>query len=176
MLLDEPVGEAPVGDEPAAEELAAAVVATFRAAGRTLALAESCTGGLIAGTLTGVAGASAVLERGWVTYSNRAKIEELGVDAAGLEAHGAVSAETAAAMAAGALGHAPVDVALSVTGIAGPDGGSADKPVGLVWFGLARRGGGPPRLDRQLFAGDRAAVRRAAIRRGLELLLEGAGA
>ena len=160
------------GDLEDLEELAAAVVTAFRASGRRLALAESCTGGLIAGTLTGVAGASAVLERGWVTYSNRSKQEELGVGSAILEAHGAVSAETAAAMAAGVLGRAPVDVALSVTGIAGPDGGTPDKPVGLVWFGLACRGGGAPRVERRVFSGDRADVRRAAIRRGLELLLE----
>ena len=138
-----------------------------------LVLAESCTGGLIAGTITGVAGASSVLERGWVTYSNEAKQEELGVDPAIIDAHGAVSAETAAAMAAGALAHAPApaQVALSVTGIAGPGGGSAGKPVGLVWFGLARRGDGPPSTSSRVFSGDRAAVREAAIRRGLELLL-----
>ncbi len=154
------------------DALAGAVVAAFRASGRRLALAESCTGGLIAGALTGVPGASSVLERGWVTYSNQAKEEELGVDSALLLAHGAVSAETAAAMAAGALAGAPVDAALAVTGIAGPEGGTAEKPVGLVWFGLARRGGGTPRVERHLFPGDRAAVRAAAVRRGLEMLLE----
>ncbi len=156
-----------------AEELAAAVVAAFRASGRRLVLAESCTGGLIAGAITEVAGSSMVLERGWVTYSNLAKQEELGVGAAILEAHGAVSAETAAAMAAGALAHAPADVAvaLSVTGIAGPGGGSAEKPVGLVWFGLARRDGGPALVDCHIFPGDRAGVRGAAVRRGLEVLL-----
>ncbi|MEI6557953.1 MAG: nicotinamide-nucleotide amidohydrolase family protein [Rhodospirillaceae bacterium] len=151
--------------------LAGAVVAALRASGRTLALAESCTGGQIAATITAVAGASAVLDRGWVTYSNRAKVEELGVDVAILVGHGAVSAETAAAMAAGALGHAPVDVTLAVTGIAGPEGGSAEKPVGLVWFGLAQKGVAAPQVERHVFSGDRAAVRRAAVRRGLELVL-----
>ena len=157
-------------DELAANSLAKAVVAAFAATGRTLALAESCTGGLVAAALTDVAGSSAVLERGWVTYSNRAKQEELGVPAATLEAHGAVSAETAAAMAAGALAHAPVDTALAITGIAGPGGGTPEKPVGLVWFGLAHRNGGPPRTEHRLFPGNRAAVRAAALRFGLDLL------
>ena len=163
-------------NESAAEDLAAAVVGAFRASGKTLALAESCTGGLIAGAVTGVAGASAVLERGWVTYSNRAKQQELGVDPAILERHGAVSAETAAAMATGALAPAPVVFALAVTGIAGPDGGGPEKPVGLVWFGLARKGA-PAVTVRQLFPGDRAAIRAAAVRCGLGLLLrhEGGG-
>ena len=156
------------------DRLAAAVVAAFRAAGRRLALAESCTGGLIAAARVGAPGASAVLERGWVTYSNRAKEEELGVAPAILAAHGAVSRETAAAMAAGALAHAPVAVALAVTGIAGPDGGSPEKPVGTVWFGLAS-GGGPPHTECRLFSGDRTAIRTAAVRRGLELLLEHGG-
>lgn len=160
--------------DEAAAELAAAVVAACRASGKTLALAESCTGGLIAGAITGVAGASAVLERGWVTYSNRAKQQELGVDSAILERHGAVSAETAAAMATGALAHAPVDLALAVTGIAGPDGGSREKPVGLVWFGLARQGAPVVTVSR-LFPGDRAAIRAAAVRCGLGLLLTGEG-
>ncbi len=154
--------------------LAAQVVGAFQAAGKTLVVAESCTGGLIAGALTGVAGASAVLERGWVTYSNRAKEEELGVDPAILAQHGAVSAETAAAMAAGALDHAPagVAVALSVTGIAGPGGGSRDKPVGLVWFGVKRQGAGAPGVERHVFSGERAEIRRAAVLCGLKLLLD----
>ncbi len=156
------------------EELAAALVTACRALGRRLVLAESCTGGLIAGAITESAGASAVLERGWVTYSNQAKQEELGVPPATLEKYGAVSAETAAAMATGALAHAPadVDLALAVTGIAGPEGGSPEKPVGLVWFGLARRAGGPVLVEHHIFPGNRSEVRRATIRRGLELLLD----
>ena len=147
------------------DRLAAAVVAAFRAAGRRLALAESCTGGLIAAALVGAPGASAVLERGWVTYSNRAKEEELGVAPAILAAHGAVSRETAAAMAAGALAHAPVAVALAVTGIAGPDGGSPEKPVGTVWFGFWDEG----RLEthRSVFGGDRAEIRERAVQGAL---------
>ncbi|MEI7609657.1 MAG: nicotinamide-nucleotide amidohydrolase family protein [Rhodospirillaceae bacterium] len=152
-------------------DLAEAVIAAFAATGRTLALAESCTGGLVAAALTDVAGASAVLERGWVTYSNRAKHEELGVPAATLEAHGAVSAETAAAMAAGALARAPVDAALAITGIAGPGGGTPEKPVGLVWFGLTTRTG-EARTESRRFVGDRAVVRAAAVLFGLKLLLE----
>jgi nicotinamide-nucleotide amidase len=134
-----------------------------------LATAESCTGGLVAAAVTGVPGASKVLERGWVTYSNRAKAEELGVSAGILERHGAVSAETAAAMAEGARLNAGADAALAVTGIAGPDGGSPEKPVGTVWFAVATPA--RTRTDRRVFPGDRAAVRAAAVRHGLALLL-----
>ena len=118
--------------------------------------------GLVAGALTAIAGSSDVVERGFVTYSNEAKSELLGVPAETIAAHGAVSAETAAAMAEGAVARAPVDLAVSVTGVAGPGGGSAEKPVGLVIIGLARRGG-PCRTERHIFAGDRSAVRRAAL-------------
>src|ERR1700675_3629218 len=106
-----------------------------------LATAESCTGGMVAAALTDIAGSSDVVERGFVTYSNAAKTEMLGVPAALITAHGAVSAEAGAAMAAGVLAHAPVDLAVSVTGIAGPGGATLGKPVGLVHFGTARRGG-----------------------------------
>jgi nicotinamide-nucleotide amidase len=148
-----------------AEEL----LALCRARAWRVAVAESCTGGLLAASLTEIAGSSDVFERGFVTYSNAAKTELLGVDAALLERHGAVSAEVAAAMAAGALARAPVELAVAITGIAGPGGGSDAKPVGLVWFGLAAQGA-PPRAERRLFAGDRAAIRAAAAAHALGLL------
>ena len=156
------------------EPLAEAVLRACRAGGLHVATAESCTGGMVAAALTAIAGSSDVVERGFVTYSNEAKNELLGVPAALLAAHGAVSGEVAAAMAAGALTHAPVELAVSVTGIAGPGGATPGKPVGLVWFGCARKGGAVT-IEKQVFPGDRAAVRLAAARRALELLLESAG-
>lgn len=107
----------------------------------TLATAESCTGGLVAGTLTDVPGVSGMLDRGFITYSNQAKQDMLGVPAETLKAHGAVSRETAIAMATGALAHAPVDLAVAITGIAGPTGGEGGKPIGLVHFAAASRTG-----------------------------------
>lgn len=136
-----------------------------------LATAESCTGGMIAAALTDIAGSSDVVERSFITYSNRAKTEMLGVPTALISRTGAVSKDVAEAMVAGALSHAPVDLAVSVTGIAGPGGGTAEKPVGLVFFGIARRGGAL-RSERDVFAGDRAAVRRASVERALRLLLQ----
>lgn len=118
-----------------------AVLDASKREGLTLVTAESCTGGLIAATLAAVPGASLSLERGFVTYSNAAKTEMLGVDATLIEARGAVSAEVACAMASGALANSPADISVAVTGIAGPGGGSADKPVGLVHFAAARRDG-----------------------------------
>ncbi len=156
---------------PDAAALARTVLDRYRAAGRMLATAESCTGGMIVAALTDIAGSSAVVERGFVTYSNAAKTELLGVDAALIAAKGAVSAEVAAAMAKGALAHSQAAVAVSVTGIAGPDGGSSEKPVGLVWFGLAA--GDETTVEQHIFAGDRAAVRRQATERALGLLLDG---
>jgi nicotinamide-nucleotide amidase len=135
--------------------------------------AESCTGGMIAAALTSIAGSSDVVDRGFVTYSNAAKTEMLGVPAALLDAHGAVSAEVAAAMAAGALAHSRASVALSVTGIAGPGGGSADKPVGLVWFGIATHGTDAATVSR-IFRGGRADVREQAMQFGLSLILDAA--
>jgi nicotinamide-nucleotide amidase len=126
---------------------------------------------MIAAALTDVAGSSDAVDRGYVTYSNAAKSELLGVDPALIAAHGAVSREVAEAMAAGALARANVEIAVAVTGIAGPGGGTAAKPVGLVWFGLATRGEAP-RTVREIFPGDRAEVRAAATRRALTLLLE----
>jgi len=149
--------------------LAQSVLDACRARGWHVATAESCTGGLVAGALTAIAGSSDVLERGFVTYSNEAKSELLGVPPATIAAHGAVSAETAAAMAEGAVARAPVHLAISVTGVAGPGGGSTAKPVGLVIFGLARRNG-PCRTERRVFDGDRSAVRQAALRAALDLL------
>ena len=151
-------------------QLAEAVLAHHRGAGRKLATAESCTGGAIAAALTDIAGSSDVFERGFVVYSNEAKNELLGVPAALIARHGAVSEEVAAAMAEGALAHSRADAVVSVTGIAGPGGGTATKPVGLVYIGSARRGL-PPAVERHVFAGDRAAVRAATVKRALELLL-----
>lgn len=120
---------------------AARVLDLCRARGLKVATAESCTGGLVAGALTDIAGSSDVFDRGFVTYSNEAKQEILGVPPATLTKHGAVSAETAAAMAQGTLARSRADVAVAVTGIAGPGGGSADKPVGLVHFAAATHHG-----------------------------------
>jgi nicotinamide-nucleotide amidase len=156
------------------DPLARTVLDSCRAAGLKLATAESCTGGLIAATLTEIAGSSDVVERGFVTYSNEAKTELLGVPAGLIETHGAVSAEVAAAMAEGVLARAPVELAVSVTGIAGPGGATPVKPVGLVFLGVARRGGAA-RTERHVFPGDRSAVRAASVKRALEMLLEAAG-
>ncbi len=148
---------------------AAAVLERLRACGLRLATAESCTGGLIAAALTHIPGSSDVVDRGFVTYSNEAKTEMLGVPAALIAANGAVSEPVAAAMAEGAVARSLADVAVSVTGVAGPGGGSAEKPVGLVWFGLARRGQAV-HTERHIFPGDRAGVREATVARALMLL------
>ncbi|MGO9423155.1 CinA family protein [Roseiarcus sp.] len=149
---------------------AAALLDRCGAAGLKVATAESCTGGLIAGLLTEIAGSSAVVERGFVVYSDDAKEELLGVPAATIATHGAVSEATARAMAEGALKASRAELAVSVTGIAGPDGGSAEKPVGLVWFGCARHG--QPIVAREARFGDigRGAVRLASVRVALDLL------
>ena len=149
---------------------AAALVAAYAAAGLRVVTAESCTGGLVAGVLTAVPGSSAVLERGFVTYSNDAKAEMLGVDPAVIAAQGAVSEAVARAMAEGALAHSRADVAVSITGIAGPGGGSAAKPVGLVHFGLARRD--TPTRHRVRRYGDlgRSAIRHRAVADAFDLL------
>jgi len=150
-------------------DLADSVLAACRAAGLKVAAAESCTGGLITAALTAIAGASDVVDRGFVTYSNAAKTEMLAVPADLIAAAGAVSEAVARAMAEGALARSAADRAVAVTGIAGPDGGSAEKPVGLVWFGLARRGGKTATLH-HVFPGDRAAVRQATVAKALRLL------
>jgi len=134
-----------------------------------LTTAESCTGGLIAAACTDLAGSSVWFERGFVSYSNAAKTELLGVPADLIEQHGAVSEPVARAMASGALAHAHAQVAVAVTGVAGPSGGSADKPVGTVWFGWATPSG--QHSECQRFAGDRAAVRAATVRHALTRLL-----
>ncbi len=140
-----------------------------RSRGVMLATAESCTGGLIAAVLTAIPGASDVVERGFVTYSNAAKTELLGVPAGLIASLGAVSAEVAQAMAEGAIRASAADLALSVTGVAGPGGGTEVKPVGLVFLGLARRNGATV-VERQHFPGDRTAVRLASVRAGFALL------
>ncbi len=152
-------------------ELPQVVVELLRARGLTLALAESCTGGLLCARLTDVPGASAVLERGYFTYSNRAKAEELGVLPSLIERYGAVSEQVAAAMAAGARAAASTDVGVGITGIAGPDGGTREKPVGLVYLALAGAAGGAVR--RSLFAGGRERVRFQATQLALEMLRRG---
>jgi len=136
-----------------------------------VATAESCTGGLIAAALTAIAGSSDVVDSGFVTYSNAAKTRLLGVPAALIDIHGAVSGEVASAMASGALAHSAAHIAVSVTGIAGPGGGSAEKPVGLVWFGCALRGG-PVQTKRHIFSGDRGAIRAAAVATAFDLMLQ----
>ncbi|MBN8928509.1 MAG: damage-inducible protein CinA [Rhodospirillales bacterium 69-11] len=138
------------------------LLAACRARGVMLATAESCTGGLIAAALTAIAGSSDVVDRGFVTYSNEAKQDLVGVPADLIAAHGAVSEEVARAMAEGALGRSRAGIAVSVTGVAGPGGGTAAKPVGLVCFGLAERGR-PVATERQVFPGDRAGIRAATV-------------
>jgi len=154
-------------------ELATAVLAACRAKGWHIATAESCTGGLVAAALTAIAGSSDVVDRGFVTYSNEAKMELLGVPAGTLASVGAVSDETARLMAMGAVSRADVDLAVSVTGIAGPGGGSAEKPVGLVYLGVATKDS--VRGERHVFPGERDGIRRAAMTRALEMLKEAAG-
>jgi nicotinamide-nucleotide amidase len=151
---------------PEAERL----IAALRARGWKLATAESCTGGLIAATFTEVAGASDVFDRGFVTYSNAAKLGDLGVDFETLHRYGAVSAEVAEAMAAGALRASAADVAIAVTGIAGPGGGTAEKPVGLVYIGWASRG--KPAAAREFRFKDqgRAAIRTQTVIEALTIL------
>jgi nicotinamide-nucleotide amidase len=141
----------------------------LRAAQLRVATAESCTGGGIATALTDVPGSSNWFERGYVTYSNEAKVQDLGVDAQALVRHGAVSAAVVEQMAAGALRASGADLALAVSGIAGPDGGTPEKPVGLVYFAVQRRGG-PAEISQEHFPGDRAAVRSAAVDRALQLI------
>ena len=141
--------------------------------GWSLATAESCTGGMIAAACTDLSGSSAWFERGFVTYSNAAKTECLGVDAALIAEHGAVSEPVVRAMASGAVAHSRADVAVAVTGVAGPTGGSAAKPVGMVWFGWCVRG--EVLSEVQHFAGGRAAIRAATVEHALRLLLRHLG-
>ncbi len=150
-------------------EEAEALLAACRARGVTVATAESCTGGLIAAALTAIAGSSDVVDRGFVTYSNEAKSEMLDVPPTLIAAKGAVSEEVAGAMAAGAIRHSRATIAVSVTGVAGPGGGTVAKPVGLVCFGLARRHG-RAETGRRVFPGDRTAIRLATVAHALALV------
>jgi nicotinamide-nucleotide amidase len=152
-------------------DLAQTIIDKASAKGVIVAAAESCTGGMITAALTDVPGSSAVVDRGFVTYTNEAKHEMLGVPMELIDAHGAVSEDVASAMAAGALRHSRAEIAVSVTGIAGPTGGSAEKPVGLVWFGLARRSGGV-QTEKHIFADkSRDFVRTEAAQKALQLIL-----
>jgi nicotinamide-nucleotide amidase len=160
-----------VPDDAVLAASVAKLSAALLARGWTMAAAESCTGGWIAKCCTDRAGSSAWFERGFVTYSNAAKRELLGVAGDVLERAGAVSEAVARSMAEGALRNSRAEVALAVTGIAGPDGGAPDKPVGTVWFGWAVAGEATLTVCRR-FEGDREAVRRQAVRAALEGLLE----
>jgi len=157
------------------EARAAALIARCAALGLKIATAESCTGGLVAALLTEIPGSSVVVERGFVTYSNEAKHELLGVPEAILEMHGAVSEATARAMALGALTHSRARIAVSVTGVAGPGGGSAAKPVGLVHFACAGPHGAIDAVERRFGDLGRSAIRMASVEQALALLEKAAG-
>ncbi len=148
------------------------IITDYGRRGWTIATAESCTGGLVAAALTDIAGSSTVFERGFVTYSNAAKTGMLGVDPVTLETQGAVSSTTAKHMALGALTHSVANVAVAVTGIAGPGGGTAQKPVGLVHFACAVKGGRIMHVERRFGELSRAAIRQASVQQALQLLLE----
>ncbi|MDF3075706.1 MAG: hypothetical protein K0S54_3373 [Alphaproteobacteria bacterium] len=151
-------------------ELVSELLAACQQRKLMLVTAESCTGGMVAAELTAVAGSSAVYERGFVTYSNEAKTEILGVSEALIAKYGAVSEPVARAMAEGAIAHSRADLAVSITGIAGPGGGTKDKPVGLVHFATARRDGATL-AERRVFPGDRDAIRLAAVAVALRLIV-----
>jgi nicotinamide-nucleotide amidase len=152
------------------KDRATALLEAYRQRGLKIATAESCTGGLVAALLTEIAGSSAVVERGFVTYSNEAKTELIGVPADLIAAHGAVSEPVARAMAEGAVAHSYADVAVGITGIAGPGGATATKPVGLVHFGLARKGAATVHLERRYGDLGRENVRQRAVEDALLLL------
>lgn len=158
-------------------QIAESLVRVARASMSTFCVAESCTGGLLAALVTDIPGASHAFQGGVVAYSNKAKIEVLGVNEALIDRHGAVSSEVAEDMAIRSLHLFATDVSLSVTGIAGPSGGTPDKPVGLVWFGVAMRAVGSVDTftDFRHFDGNRETVRGAAARHGLRLLLSALG-
>ena len=149
---------------------AAALLQAYEAKNWKIATAESCTGGLVIALLTEIAGSSSVVERGFVTYSNEAKTELIGVPADLIAAHGAVSEPVARAMAEGALAHSRADVAVAITGVAGPGGGTATKPVGLVHFGLAMRNAPTATIERRYGDRGRQNVRQAAVEDALSLL------
>jgi nicotinamide-nucleotide amidase len=154
---------------------AAAILERCRVSGLKIATAESCTGGLVAGLLTEIPGSSAVVERGFVVYSNEAKEDLLDVPAATIRTHGAVSEATARAMAEGALRASLANIAVSVTGVAGPDGGTAEKPVGLVWFACARAGAATAAREERFGDIGRGEVRLASVGVALEMLEAAAG-
>lgn len=157
------------------DELAACVGDALKARGRMLASAESCTGGWVGEAVTAISGSSQWYERGFITYTNQSKQEMLGVAATTLERHGAVSGETVREMALGALHHSHADVSVAISGIAGPSGGTPDKPVGLVWFAWSAKSG-ELRTARHVFPGDRRAVRQQAVEtalKGVLALLQG---
>jgi nicotinamide-nucleotide amidase len=156
--------------DQALRKKAAQVLDVFRARGLKIATAESCTGGLVAAALTDIAGSSDVVDRGFVTYSNEAKEAMLGVPSATLKRHGAVSAETAAAMAEGALRNSLADVSVAITGIAGPGGGTKQKPVGLVYFAAASRDGRRIATHWRYGKIGRRRVRERSVAEALELL------
>ena len=158
--------------ETSVEELAARVLSACRRRGWMLATAESCTGGMVAATLTAIAGSSDVIERGFVTYSNEAKADMLGVPPEMIAQWGAVSRQVAEAMAIGALAHSKASIAVSITGIAGPGGGSADKPVGLVHIACALREGGLRHVERRYGPIKRNAVRQESVKDVLALILQ----
>jgi nicotinamide-nucleotide amidase len=155
-------------------KLAVEVGSALHGRGYSLATAESCTGGWIAKAVTDIAGSSNWFERGFITYSDLSKTEQLGVDQKLIARHGAVSATVVEAMATGALKYSTADIALAVSGIAGPDGGSPEKPIGTVWFAWALRDKSLPRVysENTNFKGDREKVRYAAVVRGLTGILE----
>lgn len=155
---------------PELRQRAAALLKAYERNGLKIATAESCTGGLVAALLTEIAGSSAVVERGFVTYSNEAKIELIGVPADLIAAHGAVSESVARAMAEGALARSHADVAVGITGIAGPTGATAAKPIGLVHFGLAKKGAATIHLERRYGDLGREIVRLRAVEDALGLL------
>lgn len=154
------------------EAIAEAVIRRAEAKGLMIATAESCTGGLVSGALTAIAGSSAVLDRGFVTYSNEAKVEMLGVDSNLLASFGAVSEPTARAMAEGAVARSRASIAVSVTGIAGPGGGSPHKPVGLVHFAAHGPNGRTVHLEKRFGDIGRGAIRLKSVRTALELLTD----
>lgn len=156
------------------QQLAERVLAEARKRGLKIATAESCTGGMVSAALTDIAGSSDVFERGFVTYSNDAKQEMLSVAAATLAAHGAVSTQTARAMAEGAIRNSRADIAVAITGVAGPGGGSAEKPVGLVCFAIARKDQATLERRQQFIDSGRTAIRQDATRMALDMLLEAA--
>jgi nicotinamide-nucleotide amidase len=162
----------PPPDDAALHRLAMAVGDALLARRQRVALAESCTGGWVAKCLTDIAGSSRWFERGFVTYSNEAKQQSLGVAPDVLARFGAVSRQTAEQMARGALEHSGVDISVAVTGIAGPDGGTPGKPVGLVWFARAERAGRIGGVEHR-FAGSREDIRRSAVATALQLILSG---